>query len=479
MSIVEKTKTYPKFHLRLFGSVIFVLLLISLCFIVFQYMRERQYKIDILNCKLIGYNDFIDLEMKRGLSIEDFYLEDISRFSLIDFSGRILYDSEFPDINLYETNCKHKEVKVAREKGIGYDIRQSAIVNRVYFFSAKKYDNYIIRSAVPYDSVLASSLKADPLFLAATFLILTVFIIVFYKVTRLLGQNISRLKDFATKAEHEDMDEYPVHFPNDELGEISRNIVQIYARLQKTKQALIVEQERVLKHKEEQELLKKQLTHNISHELKTPVSSIRGYLETIINARDLPEDIRDSFIEKCYKQSTRLSSLLTDIATLNRMDEAPGLISKDRLDLAELIAGVLYDVSLSLCERKIEVHNRTEGMSLVCNGNHSLLYSVFRNLIDNTMVYAGEGANLYIECYTENPDYYFFSFSDDGIGIAAEYLEHIFDRFYRVDKGRSRKAGGTGLGLSVVKNAVLIHGGSIEVRQRPGGGIEFVFSIER
>jgi signal transduction histidine kinase len=477
MSVVEIA--YPKFHLKLFGSVIFVIFLISLCFIIFQYMREKQYKIDLLNCKLIGYNDFIDLEMSRGLPIEDFYIEDISRFSLLDLSGKILYDSEFPDINIYETKCDHKEVRQAREKGIGYDIRESTVVNHVYFYLAKKYDNYIIRSVVPYDSVLASSLNADPLFLAATFLILVIFIFLFYNVTNLLGQNISRLMDFATKAEHEDMDDYPLHFPNDELGVISRNIVQIYTRLQKTKQALIVEQELTLKQKEEQELLKKQLTHNISHELKTPVSSIRGYLETIINTKCLQEDKRDNFIEKCYKQSTRLSSLLSDIATLNRMDEAPGLITKGRTDLAELIFDVLYEVSLSLCERKIEVHNHTEGMSLICHGNHSLLYSIFRNLVDNTLAYAGENVNIYIECSTENPDYYQFLFGDDGVGIVGEHLEHIFDRFYRVDKGRSRKAGGTGLGLSIVKNAVFIHGGSIEVRKRPGGGIEFAFSIKR
>jgi signal transduction histidine kinase len=442
-------------------------------------MREKQYKIDLLNCKLIGYNDFIDLELRRGLPVEDFYLEDLSRFSLLDLSGRVLYDSEFPDLTLHETNCRHREVRLAREKGLGCDIRRSAMVNSVYFFSAKKYDHYIIRSAVPYDSILAASLKADPLFLTVTLLILAVFIIIFYKMTSLLGQNIIRLKDFATRAEHGDIDGYPVHFPNDELGEISRHIVQIYTRLQKTQQALIVEQERVLKHREEQALLKKQLTQNISHELNTPVSSIRGYLETIINAKDLPEEMRDSFIEKCYKQSTRLSSLLSDIAILNRMDEAPTLIVREEVDLAELVAAVLYDVSLPLSERKIRVHNRTAGMSLVCNGDYSLLYSVFRNLVDNTIAYAGEGVNLYIECDAATPGFYRFSFGDDGVGIAEEHLEHIFDRFYRVSKGRSRKAGGTGLGLSIVKNAILIHGGSIEIRRRPGGGVEFVFSIER
>jgi signal transduction histidine kinase len=427
----------------------------------------------------MGYNDFIDLELKRGHSIEDLDLGELSRFSLIDLSGKIIYDSEIPDMAILGTNCKHKEVRQALSKGISYDVRPSAYLNGVYFFSAKKYDDYIIRSAVPYDSVLASSLKVDPLFLSVTFLILTVFITAFYKITHLLGQNLNRLKDFATKAEQGDMDEFSLHFPNDELGDISRHIVQIYNRLQKTKQALIIEQERVIRQKEEQEALKKQLTQNIAHELKTPVSSIQGYLETIINVKDLSGDIRDSFIEKCYKQSTRLSSLLLDISTLNRIDEAPGFITKEKIDLAELISSVLHDVSLALHEKKINVRNRTEGLSLVCDGNNSLLYSVFRNLVDNTIAYAGERVFLYIDCDTGDPDYYCFSYSDDGIGIAEEHFENIFDRFYRVDKGRSRKMGGTGLGLAVVKNAVHFHGGTINVKQRPGGGVEFVFSIKR
>ncbi|MDR2680413.1 MAG: hypothetical protein LBC47_06340, partial [Tannerella sp.] len=214
MNIVEKK--YPMFHIRLFWSVISVLLLISLCFVIFQYLREKKYKVDLLNCKLMGYNDFIDLELRRGCAVEDLSLGEISRFSLIDISGRILYDSEIPDIAILGTCCTHKEVRQALEKGISYDIRLSAYLNRVYFFSAKKYDNYIIRSAVPFDSVLASSLEVDPLFFSVTLVILTVFVIIFYNITRLLGQNLNRLKDFATKAEHEDMDEYPMHFPNDE-----------------------------------------------------------------------------------------------------------------------------------------------------------------------------------------------------------------------------------------------------------------------
>jgi signal transduction histidine kinase len=293
------------------------------------------------------------------------------------------------------------------------------------------------------------------------------------------GQNINRLNDFTNKAEHEEIDSCPDYFSNDEVGDIARHIVKIYNQFQEAKRALVVEQERVLKQKEEQARIKRQLTQNIAHELKTPVSSIMGYLETILNMKDLPEDIRNNFIEKCYKQSIRLSSLLHDIFLLNRMDEAPEMIAKERVDLAELIAVLLYDVSLSLYEKNITAYNRTEDLSLVCIGNQSLLYSVFRNLVDNTVAYAGEGTNIYIECNTEDPGYYYFSYSDNGIGVSDEHLDRLFERFYRVDKGRSRKAGGTGLGLSVVKNAILLHGGTIRAKQRPGKGLEFVFSIKR
>lgn len=414
------------------------------------------------------------------MSVKDVIPRDISRISLIDFTGKILYDSEFSDIEHAESHSARKEIKQAMEKGIGYDVRRrSVLTGEVYFYSAKKYDNYIIRSAVPYNSMLLSSLKVNPLYIFVVILILLVLIVIFYNVMRHLGENLNRLNDFANRAENEDIDEYPIHFPNDEVGEISRHIVEIYNRLQKTKQALVEEQKRVLEQQEGQARIKRQLTQNIAHELKTPVSSIQGYLETIINSKNISPEIWNDFIGKCYQQSTRLSALLQDISTLTRIDEAPGLISREQVDLSKLIADVLNDTALSLNEKNIKVHNRIVALSLVCEGNLSLLYSVFRNLVDNSIAYAGENVDIYIGCNTENSKLYYFSYSDNGTGIPEEHLERIFERFYRIDRGRSRKAGGTGLGLSVVKNAILLHGGTITAKPRPGGGLEFVFSVKR
>ncbi len=474
-------KTYTKFHLRLFWSVISVFVLLSACFVGFQYVREKQYKIELLSNRLTGYNDYINEELNRSVPLQEIASREVSRISVMDLSGKVLYDSEVANVENVENHATRKEVKLAIEKGFGYDVRRrSALTGDVYFYSAKKYDQYIIRSALPYDSALVSNLNVDPLYISVTVAILLIFIIIFYNVMRHLGENINRLNDFVTKAERdEDVNEYPVHFSNDEVGEISRHVVRIYNRLQKTKHALVSEQQRVLEQQENQSRIKRQLTHNIAHELKTPVSSIQGYLETIISNKDLSPEVLNNFIEKCYQQSTRLSSLLRDISALTRIDEAPGLIEKENVDLSELITEVCDDVALSLKEKNIKVHNRTEALSLMCHGNRSLLYSVFRNLFDNTIAYAGGSVDIYIDCNTENPGSYYFSYSDNGVGIPEEHLERIFERFYRIDKGRSRRIGGTGLGLSIVKNAVLLHGGTITAKRRPAGGLEFVFSIKR
>jgi len=501
---VEKMNTrkpYTKFHLRIFWSVTSVLLLISICFAGVQYIRERQYRVELLSAKLTAQADAVHVELLRCLPsgdllcahlidslIDSLIPENPHRISIIDFSGNVLFDSEVRDLKNVENHSKRKEVMQAIEKGAGYDVRRRSVsTGEVYFFSAKKYDTCIIRIGALYDSELVMNLKISLLYILIIALILFVFIIVFYNVMRLLGANINRLHDFVSKVENDDIDDYaneehddfPTPFSNDEVGNISRHVVQIYSRLQKTKQALVAEQQLVLKQREEQERIKRQLTYNIAHELKTPVSSIQGYLETIINNKSITPERLDNFIEKCYQQSTRLSSLLHDISTLTRIDEAPGLVSKERIELSKLIVDILEDTAIALKEKKISVHNKTAALSLVCTGSHSLLYSVFRNLLDNSVAYAGEGVDVYIECNTEDPAFYFFSYSDNGVGIPFEHLDRIFERFYRIDKGRSRKVGGTGLGLSIVKNAILLHGGAVTAKQRPGGGLEFVFSIRR
>lgn len=229
---------------------------------------------------------------------------------------------------------------------------------------------------------------------------------------------------------------------------------------------------------EDKNRLKRQLTQNVAHELKTPVSSIRGYLETIVSDPGMDEEVKNHFIQRCFIQSQRLSSLLQDISTLNKLDDAPGSYEREPVNILTLFNMILSDVAQKLKEKNITVRTLI-GPDVVVTGSHSLLYSIFRNLTDNAIAYAGEGVTVTVQVLSEDENYYTFSFADNGVGVAAGHLPHLFERFYRVDKGRSRKMGGTGLGLAIVKNAVLLHHGSISVRLAQTGGLDFIFSLPK
>ena len=218
---------------------------------------------------------------------------------------------------------------------------------------------------------------------------------------------------------------------------------------------------------EEQARLKRQLTQNIAHELKTPVSSIQGYLETILSNPNIPKETVKTFLERSYAQSNRLTTLLRDISVLTRMDEAPEMMEREAVNLSLVVENIINEVNLGLEEKHIKVINLMP-QALMINGNHSLLYSIFRNLMDNAIAYAGTNIQITINCFREDDTFYYFSFSDSGVGVEEEHLTRLFERFYRVDKGRSRKLGG-----------VLFHGGTIFAKNAPNGGLEFVFTLQK
>ena len=224
-------------------------------------------------------------------------------------------------------------------------------------------------------------------------------------------------------------------------------------------------------------LMRRELTQNIGHELKTPVASILGFTETILENPDLTSDQKTQFIEKSHAQAQRLSALLQDLSTLNRMDYAPGMIEKHKTDVNELVSTVVNDVRISLEKKSMEFKNYLPS-SVFVKGNSALLYSIFRNLFDNSINYSGAKTSIELQAH-ESSGYWHFIFSDNGTGVDTIHLPRLFERFYRVDRGRMRSIGGTGLGLSIVKNAVMLHGGNIKAEQNGESGLRFVFSLRK
>ena len=576
------------FSWKLFLLVISLFIVFALCFIAYQYQREKEYKVELLDMQLQDYNERLYMELRNQnkttwkQALDKYiarYVNKDLRITIIDLQGKVLYDN-FGDSLHMENHIGRPEIQKTLKDGKGYDVRRlSQTMGVPYFYSATLYDKFIIRSALPYNLNLLNHLSADPHYIWFTVTITLLLAFFFYRFTARLGKAINQLREFAKRADKNEPIDMDSEFPHNELGEISEHIVKIYKRLRETKEALYIEREKLITHlqtsreglgvftkdkkeilvnnlftqysnlisdsnleetediftinefksitdfidkmpkrpsneekrmsininkngrvfiveciifqdlcfeisindvsqEEEQIRLKRQLTQNIAHELKTPVSSIQGYLETIVSNENLPHEKMMLFLERCYAQSNRLTRLLRDISVLTRMDEAANMIDMEKVDISVLVANIVNEVSLELEEKHITVVNSLRPR-IQLRGNYSLLYSIFRNLMDNAIAYAGTYIRINISCFREDENYYYFSFADTGVGVAPEHLNRLFERFYRIDKGRSRKLGGTGLGLAIVKNAVLIHGGTISAKNNQGGGLEFVFTLAK
>lgn len=586
VKIEAETKNRIPFSQRLFWSIFVMFLGFTFCFLLFQYQREREFAQDKLNNVLGNYNYQLfrrtqqtkDIHAVVNQFIDDIPQKDL-RVTIIAPDGKVLFDNSGTEE--FNNHNNRSEVRKARLYNEGYAIRSSDSTGKKYFYSATNIGGYIYRSALPWDPYTQRVLTIDKDFIYFIALMTLIFFFVLSRFTFSIGRTISKLRDFARNIENDRIPENEYVFPNDELGDISKNIVSLYHRQQKAKDELSMEREKLIKHfqyakegfamfsaegreilsnilfvqfmnvisdtqirqseealevkdldpiciflnkhisntnrkrkvlresvtvdkngkifllecilfldnsyeisindisrQEEESRMKRQLTQNVAHELKTPVSSIQGYLETIISNPELTNDKRQFFLERCYSQSTRLTGLLRDISVLNRLDEASEMFDLAEVNITKLLGEIEKECSKDIEEKKITSELILPGDPAIY-GNYSLLYSIFRNLYDNAIAYAGEGIQITVNCYKEDPKFYYFSFSDNGIGVAEDHINRIFERFYRVDKGRSRKVGGTGLGLSIVKNGVNFHKGQITAKSSPGKGMTFFFTLKK
>ena len=477
---------------KLYFSVLTVFLVFAVSFIVFQQSREKQFKINTLTLKLANYNellmedlllstsqgillsdsvDMVDSVRVAEAKLQEFVREHESkdlRVTLVKPDGKVVFDNMSKNYRHFANHAKREEIAEALKVGQGTSVeRQSKTLRQDYFYVASYFPKaqLIVRTALPYNDDLTKSLQADQHYIWFAIVAIILLTVVLYRFTYRLGKNVSKLTIFAYKADHNESLEVEdlANFPDDELGEIAERIIKMYKRVQTTRK--------------EQDILKRQLTQNIAHELKTPVASIQGYLETILDNPHINEQTKEQFLQRCYAQSERLTSLLHDISTLNRLDDGSDMIDFEAVDITQLVADITKETALVRQERKMTFDNQLPER-IVVKGNRSLLYSVFRNLTDNAIAYAGEGRTITLEAKEQGNKWHFI-FRDNGQGVPPEHLARLFERFYRVDKGRSRKMGGTGLGLAIVKNAVLLHGGTIRVSNLPEGGLKFEFTIKK
>ena len=420
------------FHKQLFLQLIIFSWSIILCFIGFQYQREKEYKSEFLNAQLQQYNRHLLNTVEEGLPYEDYIAThdkpfDELRISIIALSGAVVYDNTI-SLDSLDNHRSRPEVANALAKGEGYNIsRQSASDGREYFYSATRGERVVVRTAIPYSNTLRELLEADWTFLMVMISISFAMSVLAYFTTRKLGKDIERVNRYEAE--------------------------------------------------QEKNRIKRQLTNNINHELKTPVASIQVCLETLLSGISLSEEKRQELIGRCYTHNERLRHLLNDVSLITRIEDGGAIISKEPVLINEIIKEIAEELEIMPEEERLTLHADFSN-EVIVNGNPSLIGSIFRNLTENAIAYS-EGKNIYISLLENSETVCRIRFEDDGKGVRREQLPHLFERFYRIDKGRSRQKGGTGLGLAIVKHAVQFHGGNISVTNRPGGGLRLDFTLKK
>ena len=426
------SETKKSHHKRLFLQLIAFSWAMVLCFVGYQYIREKEYKSEFLNAQLQQYNRHLLATVEEGEPYEEYIAThdkpfDELRISIITLTGAVVYDNII-SLDSLDNHRGRPEVANALAEGTGYNIsRQSTSDGREYFYSATRGERVVVRTAIPYSSTLQDLLKADWSFLVVMISITLVMSVVAYFTTRKLGKDIERVNRYEAE--------------------------------------------------QERNRLKRQLTNNINHELKTPVASIQVCLETLLSGINLSEEKRQELIERCYANNDRLRRLLNDVSLITRMEDGSALIGKERVVINDIIGEVAKELEMLPEDERLVLHTDFHD-EVIIDGNPSLIGSIFRNLTENAIAYS-EGRNIYISLLENNEKLCRIRFEDDGKGVEQKHLSHLFERFYRVDKGRSRQKGGTGLGLAIVKHAVQFHGGTITVTNRPNGGLRFEFTLSK
>lgn len=450
---------------------------------IWQYTREKEYRKNEIDSQL-------DLVTNRILAAYD---NDVDPTQFVDFVCRYYRDNPLYDL-LRVSVYKDGELTRSWGEPIGVTDGERAIghgfaiptdedpveSDRHYFYYKSMWSDdhkVAVYTALPFDTdIIGASMPSNAIFL--TMIIVGIIMTaIAYVSTRYFGKNIRNLRSIANQAANDPEFIPQMNIPHDELGDITRQIIFIYNERLRAMERQRKEHAVAMHAIEEKALAKRQMSNNINHELRTPIGVIKGYLDTILENPDMDESSRTHFLKKASEHVDRLVNLIADVSAITRLEEGAGVISTEEINYHDLVFTIANDLEESKTMGDMTL---SFDIPLDCSveGNFNLLSNMILNLCKNSAAYS-KGTRCELVLTDSDSDFHYFEFRDDGTGVSEEHLPHLFDRFYRIDSGRSRKAGGTGLGLPIVQNTILAHGGKIEVFNGKLGGLAFRFSIPR
>ncbi len=478
-----------KYQWRLFIPLVTMLWLIIGCMAFYSYRKEKESKLERIewqltniNRSILGSYDGGDNDLSEFVRFIDRFfsnsLYDDVHIAVYNSYGRLIAQNGSQDMDIFPhtSHMSHEEVE-------GVELRPSPTnPDELLFYSSMRSSDgqLCVHTSMPYTVAVERAVDYNPVVWVFVIILAVLATVISYLSTLHLSRSVYLLRDFAHRAASGDplpQDIGTLQFPHDELGEVSQQIVNIYRTKDKALARSEHEHQMAQRATEEKSRIKRQMTNNLNHELKTPVGIIKGYLDTIISDPDIPPTLRDSFLKKAQAHTDRLSDLLKDISTLTRLDEGSNQVEISDFNFYELALNIASDLEVS----KV-AGNMTFSFDIPENcwvqANFSLVSNAILNLVRNAAAYS-KGTAINLRLVEESEVDYTFSFSDNGVGVANEHLPHLFERFYRVDEGRARKSGGTGLGLSIVQITFNTLGGTISVHNKVPHGLEFVFTLPK
>ncbi len=483
-----------RYQFRLFITGFVCIWAVILLFAWCMYNQERKLRIEnvvnrvsLINANLIdSYEEGRDVQRYLNFIhryFDDSFLKDVSVQVYDAETNQLLYfiGKHYDAIPLKALDEPRRKLSdgsgVVRVNNV--EVGEGAHKRKLFYYSSHiTPDGKLnMRTFVPLTPEIRKEISIDPYLWVTMIVVGLLATALVYIVTRHQARNVSLLHDFAQRAAN-DRNFIPIgDFPSDEIGDISRQIISIYNSSLQANVRREREHDIALKAIEEKNRMKRAFTNNLNHELKTPIGIIRAYVDMLINQPDMSDENRRHFLMKTQLNVERLINILNDLSTMTRLEESGKEIPLKEIDFHDFMLNISEDVRATNLIGDMKFRYDIPADCRVV-GNEGLLNSAFQNLIKNSVAYS-QGTEMGVELLGKAPTFYTFSFYDNGVGVAEEHFPHLFDRFYRIDTGRSRKTGGTGLGLHIVKSIINTLGGSISVHQRAGGGLEFVFTLPR
>lgn len=388
-----------------------------------------------------------------------------TRFTIIDLDGKVVADSEVDNVNLMKNHSGREEIREAMKNGTGYAIRESETLKEsmLYVASMSSNNTYIIRIAVPFSGIERYLGALVPALLLSVGVTLFLSLILANRFAKSVTKPMQEIAEEMLKLKEEKPDFHFKQYQYDEMNVIANTTMQMSKAVKEYMNRIEFER-----------LVRQEFFSNASHELKTPLTSIRGYLELLENDMVPNENMRKEFLSRIKKETGNMTNLINDILMISRLETKEAEVVLSEVRVCPLVKEVCksfeplakeYQVTLNMNCRPITMH-----------ANVQQLRALITNLISNAIKYNKPKGKVNVTVNSEGKDIIIIV-EDTGMGIAEDAQQRVFERFYRVDKGRSKRMGGTGLGLSIVKHIVGYYNGSIELESKVLEGSKFTVRL--